>query len=191
LTTKTDTILESLKTLSCLKLRAVKQIERLSRFPAALPRAVMMAVPAIALRAVEKSKTDSTPSRASDACRRRSSLKAVRESPASVLERSKALWKRAPTATKEARFQRESARIKRPLKRFGVQGHRQVSRFADFSDLGEGSWPRPAGPGGGFFMRAFIVESKKKPTEQGLEGGTFLGVCPCFDRTWVRTLNTS
>ncbi|APD47911.1 50S ribosomal protein L7/L12 [Synechococcus sp. CS-602] len=121
MTTKTDTILESLKTLSLLEAsELVKQIEEAFGVSAAASAgAVMMAAPAAAAEAVEEQTEFDAILDSFDAAAKIKVLKAVREVTGLGLGEAKALVEAAPKAIKEGVSKEEAATIKKTVEEVG------------------------------------------------------------------------
>ncbi|MCT0218966.1 50S ribosomal protein L7/L12 [Synechococcus sp. CS-1329] len=121
MTTKTDDILESLKTLSLLEAsELVKQIEEAFGVSAAASAGVMMAAaPAAAAEAVEEQTEFDVILDGFDAAAKIKVLKAVREATGLGLGEAKALVEAAPKAVKEGITKNEAEALKKSIEEVG------------------------------------------------------------------------
>ncbi|MCX5932237.1 50S ribosomal protein L7/L12 [Synechococcus sp. 1G10] len=121
MTTKTDDILESLKTLSLLEAsELVKQIEEAFGVSAAASAGVMMAAaPAAAAEAVEEQTEFDVILDGFDAAAKIKVLKAVREATGLGLGEAKALVEAAPKAVKEGITKDEAEALKKSIEEVG------------------------------------------------------------------------
>jgi large subunit ribosomal protein L7/L12 len=121
MTTKTDDILESLKTLSLLEAsELVKQIEEAFGVSAAASAGVMMAAaPAAAAEAVDEQTEFEVILDGFDAAAKIKVLKAVREATGLGLGEAKALVEAAPQAVKEGITKDEAEALKKSIEEVG------------------------------------------------------------------------
>ncbi|MCP9839163.1 50S ribosomal protein L7/L12 [Synechococcus sp. J7-Johnson] len=121
MTTKTDDILESLKTLSLLEAsELVKQIEEAFGVSAAASAGVMMAAaPAAAAEAAEEQTEFDVILDGFDAAAKIKVLKAVREATGLGLGEAKALVEAAPKAVKEGITKDEAEALKKSIEEVG------------------------------------------------------------------------
>jgi large subunit ribosomal protein L7/L12 len=121
MTTKTDDILESLKTLSLLEAsELVKQIEEAFGVSAAASAGVMMAAaPAAAAEAVEEQTEFDVILDGFDPAAKIKVLKAVREATGLGLGEAKALVEAAPKAVKEGIAKDEAEALKKSIEEVG------------------------------------------------------------------------
>jgi len=121
MTTKTDDILETLKTLSLLEAsELVKQIEEAFGVSAAASAGVMMAAaPAAAAEAVEEQTEFDVILDGFDAAAKIKVLKAVREATGLGLGEAKALVEAAPKAVKEGIAKDEAEALKKSIEEVG------------------------------------------------------------------------
>ncbi|MFZ4804500.1 MAG: 50S ribosomal protein L7/L12 [Synechococcus lacustris] len=121
MSTKTDDILESLKTLSLLEAsELVKQIEEAFGVSAAASAgAVMMAAPAAAAEAVEEQTEFDVILDGFDAAAKIKVLKAVREATGLGLSEAKTLVEAAPTPVKEGIAKAAAEELKKALEEVG------------------------------------------------------------------------
>ena len=121
MSTKTDDILESLKTLSLLEAsELVKQIEEAFGVSAAASAgAVMMAAPAAAAEAVEEQTEFDVILDGFDAAAKIKVLKAVREATGLGLSEAKTLVEAAPTPVKEGIAKAAAEELKKALGEVG------------------------------------------------------------------------
>ncbi|MCP9801153.1 50S ribosomal protein L7/L12 [Synechococcus sp. RedBA-s] len=121
MTTKTDDILESLKTLTLLEAsELVKQIEEAFDVSAAASAGVMMAAaPAAAAEAVEEQTEFDVILDGFDAASKIKVLKAVREATGLGLGEAKALVEAAPKAVKEGITKDEAEALKKSIEEVG------------------------------------------------------------------------
>ncbi|MCP9818896.1 50S ribosomal protein L7/L12 [Synechococcus sp. Cruz-9H2] len=121
MTTKTDDILESLKTLSLLEAsELVKQIEEAFGVSAAASAGVMMAAaPAAAAEAAEEQTEFDVILDGFDAAAKIKVLKAVREATGLGLGEAKALVEAAPKAVKEGIAKDEAEALKKSIEEVG------------------------------------------------------------------------
>ncbi|CAK6690373.1 50S ribosomal protein L7/L12 [Synechococcus sp. BA-124 BA4] len=121
MTTKTDDILESLKTLSLLEAsELVKQIEEAFGVSAAASAGVVMAAaPAAAAEAVEEQTEFDVILEGFDAAAKIKVLKAVREATGLGLGEAKALVEAAPKAVKEGISKDEAEALKKSIEEVG------------------------------------------------------------------------
>ncbi len=121
MTTKTDDILESLKTLSLLEAsELVKQIEEAFGVSAAASAGVVMAAaPAAAAEAVEEQTEFDVILEGFDAAAKIKVLKAVREATGLGLGEAKALVEAAPKAVKEGINKDEAEALKKSIEEVG------------------------------------------------------------------------
>lgn len=120
MTATTDTILESLKTLSLLEAsELVKQIEEAFGVSAAASAGVVMAAPAAAAEAVEEKTEFDVILDGFDPAAKIKVLKAVREATGLGLGEAKALVEAAPKAIKEGIAKGEAETIKKAVEDVG------------------------------------------------------------------------
>jgi large subunit ribosomal protein L7/L12 len=121
MSTKTDDILESLKTLSLLEAsELVKQIEEAFGVSAAASAgAVMMAAPAAAAEAVEEQTEFDVILDGFDAAAKIKVLKAVREATGLGLSEAKTLVEAAPTPVKEGIAKGAAEELKKAIEEVG------------------------------------------------------------------------
>lgn len=121
MTTKTDDILESLKTLSLLEAsELVKQIEEAFGVSAAASAGVVMAAaPAAAAEAVEEQTEFDVILEGFDAAAKIKVLKAVREATGLGLGEAKALVEAAPKAVKEGIAKGDAEALKKSIEEVG------------------------------------------------------------------------
>jgi len=122
MSTKTDEILESLKTLSLLEAsELVKQIEEAFGVSAAAPSGIMMAAPAAggAAEPVEEQTEFSVILESFDAAAKIKVLKAVREATSLGLGEAKALVEAAPKVIKEGIPKADAEALKKSIEEVG------------------------------------------------------------------------